>query len=70
MASSATVGGKIATAGDAVPAIEVEGTIDSLSVGGGIAATGAGADGVHIAGEPAVLDGITITATGPKIVTA
>ncbi|MER8029718.1 hypothetical protein ABTZ78_12215 [Streptomyces bauhiniae] len=61
--NSITIGGELATSGSDVTTLEVEGTVHSLAVAGGIHATGEGSDAVHITGDRVDLDGITVTAS-------
>lgn len=58
-----TVGGTIATSGDSVTTVEIEGKLGRFDVRGGIAATGTGSDAVHVSGDVAGLDAIEIAAT-------
>jgi hypothetical protein len=57
-----TVGGTPSTSGDQIVTLEVPGSIDSLHVGGGISASGAGSDAAHAAGTIGGLDEISTTA--------
>ncbi len=56
------VGGKVATRGDEVTTLEVEGRIGRLAVSGGILATGRRSDAVHASTELPGLDQIELSA--------
>lgn len=56
------IGGRLATAGARVTTLEVEGTIGSCAVDGGVEAEGEGSDAVHLTGEGAGLDHLAVTA--------
>lgn len=57
----ATIGGDVRTDGDAVPAMELEGSLDVISVGGKVTAAGAKSDVVRAVPELAhLLEGLTI----------
>ncbi|MGA7172947.1 MAG: hypothetical protein WCB86_06610 [Candidatus Dormiibacterota bacterium] len=56
------VGGVVRTFGEHVIAVEIEGAVGKLVVLGGIAAKGAGSDGVHVNGDVPGLDAINVTA--------
>lgn len=56
------VGGKVATRGDEVTTLEVEGRIGRLAVSGGILATGRRSDAVHASTELPGLDQIDLSA--------
>lgn len=56
------IGGRLATAGEQVTTLEIEGSLGSCAIGGGVHAEGAGSDAVHLAGDDAILDGTAITA--------
>jgi hypothetical protein len=65
---SATIGGKIATGGDGVPAVATEGAIDKPAVAGGISTAGDGADCIQLTGAP-IPHGVTVTsASGTDLV--
>lgn len=50
---SIVIGGRLATEGDNVTTLEIEGTVSALSVAGGIRAAGQGSDAAHVgAGAP------------------
>lgn len=55
------VGGRLATTGDAVVTLEVAGRLDELEIVGGIGASGANADAVHITGEAPELGAVQIS---------
>lgn len=57
-----TVGGRIATTGDGVVTVEIEGTLGHIAVQGGISAAGAGSDALHMRTEPRGLDAIEVKA--------
>ena len=58
-----SIGADISTAGDALATVDLEGPVDSLSVGGKIIATGAGASAIRLAGTPGPsLDALTMEA--------
>lgn len=57
------IGGKLATSRDRVVTLEIEGEVATLSVEGGIHATGQGSDGAHVAGSLADLSTIQIAAS-------
>jgi hypothetical protein len=59
---SATVGGRIRTAGDDVLTVEIEGRLDDLQVAGGISAEGRRSDAVRLRDPGLDLTGLTITA--------
>lgn len=59
---SITVGGRIATSGDGVNTVEIEGLLKRLEVVGGISAGGKGADAVHVTGDVSGLDSIELQA--------
>jgi hypothetical protein len=56
------VGGTIATTGNNVVTVEIEGEVGQLSVAGGISASGAGSDAVHTRANGPDLSGIAIHA--------
>ncbi|QUY62108.1 hypothetical protein [Gulosibacter molinativorax] len=56
------IGGKLATGGDNVPTLEVEGTVDTCNIGGGVFASGQNADAVHLNGGQISLDGVELSA--------
>jgi hypothetical protein len=60
--ASIRIGGQLATSGDSVTTLEVDGTVNELSVGGGIHATGEGSDAARVTGDGVNLDGIRVTA--------
>jgi hypothetical protein len=63
------VGGKVATRGDEVTTLEVEGRIARLTVSGGISASGRGSDAVHASTELPGLDQIELSAAdGQRLV--
>lgn len=65
------IGGRLATSGDHVVTLEVEGSVAALTVAGGIQATGRGADAARISGGGADVSGITIEAAdGERLVSA
>lgn len=65
----ASIGGRMATAGDDVVTLEIEGDLDELSATGGISAHGHNSDAVHVTGTAPDLAGIDITSTsGQKVV--
>jgi hypothetical protein len=57
-----TAGGSLVTHGDAIVTLEVEGTLESITVRQGITALGVGSDAVHVTGEAAGLDEVPVTA--------
>ncbi|MFI1096406.1 hypothetical protein [Streptomyces sp. NPDC020917] len=57
-----SVGGRIATRGDGVTTVEIDGELSSLAVAGGITAEGRGSDAVHIGLDCPDLAGVAITA--------
>jgi hypothetical protein len=58
----ATVGGRIATGGDDLVTVEVDGALGSLEVAGGIHAQGRGSDAIHVRDDALDLSGIEVTA--------
>lgn len=65
----ARVGGRIATAGDDVVTVEIEGELGRLDVAGGVWATGRGSDAVHAgAGAPDLADLEAVADHGRAIV--
>ncbi|WP_202863577.1 hypothetical protein [Ornithinimicrobium avium] len=56
------IGGRLATTGERVTTLEVDGLVRSFAVDGGIEASGEGSDAAHVADGGAELDGIAITA--------
>lgn len=68
---SVAVGGRIATSGDGVNTVEIEGVLNRLEVGGGISASGTGSDAVHVTGDVPGLDSIELhAADGRSVVSA
>jgi hypothetical protein len=66
---SITIGGRLATTGDNVATLEIEGTVGKLEVGGGISAAGKGSDAVWLGPTAPDLEGPDITvADGETIV--
>ncbi|MFH8616059.1 hypothetical protein ACH4E8_13435 [Streptomyces sp. NPDC017979] len=63
-----TVGGRIASEGDRLTTVEVDGELDSLTARGGISAAGQGADAVHVGDFALDLSGVTITAVHGRAV--
>ncbi|MFI1825762.1 hypothetical protein ACH41E_04815 [Streptomyces sp. NPDC020412] len=63
-----TVGGRIASEGDRLTTVEVDGELDSLTARGGISAAGRGADAVHVGDFALDLSGVTITAVHGRAV--
>lgn len=59
---SVKVGGKIASLGDDVITVQVEGTLESLEAGGGILAKGKKSDAVHITGGTLDLSTVNVSA--------
>ena len=59
---SIAVGGQIASTGDGVNTVEIEGLLNRLEVRGGISASGKGSDAVHVTGEVPGLDSIELHA--------
>lgn len=59
---SVKVGGKIASLGDDVITVQVEGTLESLEAGGGILAKGKKSDAVHIKGGTLDLSTVNVSA--------
>ncbi len=59
---AATIGGRIATRGDHLTTVEIDGEVGSLTVTGGIHAAGRGADAVRAGVGDVDLSGIDITA--------
>jgi hypothetical protein len=57
-----TVGGRIATSGDDVVTVELDGRIGALDVAGGITASGAHSDAVHVHGVAPDLAHIALSA--------
>ncbi|MFF4820338.1 hypothetical protein ACFY2K_37850 [Kitasatospora sp. NPDC001309] len=57
-----TVGGRIATSGDDLTTVTVDGELDAIRAGGGIRATGRCADAVHTRGEGTELADVVLTA--------
>jgi hypothetical protein len=67
----ANVGGHIATRGDDLVTLEVDGSLGSLTVGGGIHAEGRRSDGIRIRGGNLDLTGVAMSAAhGRRIVRA
>ncbi|MEU5979796.1 hypothetical protein [Streptomyces sp. NPDC047315] len=67
----ATVGGKIATRGDSLVTVDVDGELDSLNAVGGISADGRSSDAVHLGGSVDArldLSAISITAADGQAV--
>ena len=63
------IGGKLATSGDDVVTLEIEGSMGALAVRGGVHATGRGSDGAHVVTGGPDLEGVDITAAdGERIV--
>ncbi len=63
------VGGRLATAGDAVVTVAIEGEVGRLDVGGGVWASGRGSDAVHAgAGAPDLADLEAVADDGRAIV--
>lgn len=60
--NSITIGGRLASAGDNVTTLEIDGVLRALSVAGGIHAVGAGSDAARIGDGAPDLAGIEITA--------
>jgi hypothetical protein len=56
------IGGRLATEGDNVTTLEIEGTVSALSVAGGIHAAGRGSDAAHVGAGAPDLAGIDVTA--------
>lgn len=56
------IGGRLATEGEQVTTFEIEGTITSCAIEGGVQANGAGSDAVRLTGDGVDLEGITVTA--------
>jgi hypothetical protein len=66
---SVSIGGRLATTGSNVTTLEVEGTLDSLTVAGGIRAHGRGSDAARLGAGAPDLAGIEVTAdSGDPIV--
>jgi hypothetical protein len=59
----ATVGGRIATRGDHLVTMELDGEVGSLTVGG-VHAQGRGSDGIHLRGDGVDLSDVEVTAAG------
>ncbi len=59
---SIAVGGQIASTGDGVNTVEIEGLLNRLEVRGGINASGKGSDAVHVTGDVPGLDSIELHA--------
>ncbi|WP_026927748.1 hypothetical protein [Granulicoccus phenolivorans] len=59
---SLEIGGRLATSGNQVATLEVDGTVGHLAVAGGIEASGSGSDAVWLRGQGVDLTGLTITA--------
>lgn len=60
---SLRIGGRLATEGDNVTTLEVEGQVNECSISGGVVATGEGSDAVRVtSGGTIDLDGVQITA--------
>jgi hypothetical protein len=59
---SIDIGGKLATRGDHVTTLEIQGTVARLAVAGGVEATGEGADAAHVFGDVPGLDKIKLQA--------
>jgi hypothetical protein len=57
-----TAGGSLATHGDAVVTLDVEGALESITVQQGITALGVGSDAVRVTGEVPGLDSVPVTA--------
>ena len=64
----ATIGGRIATKGDDLVTVEIDGELQSLTVGGGIHAEGRGSDAIHMRGNEPDLSGIEVTAAGGRAI--
>lgn len=65
------VSGCLATSGDRVVTLEIEGSVSTLSVAGGIHAGGRGSDAVHVSAGAPDLNGIELsTADGERLVAA
>ncbi len=63
-----TVGGRLATSGDHVNTVEIEGTVDRLDVHGGLVAAGQGSDAVHEHGDVPGLDAIKVRAADGRTI--
>lgn len=59
---SLEIGGRLATEARNVASLEVEGVVDSCTIGGGVQATGGGSDGVRLLGGKIDLDGLELEA--------
>lgn len=59
---SIAIGGRLATSGDDVTTVEIDGQLDRLDVSGGIHAAGKRSDAAHVAGEVPGLDAIELHA--------
>jgi len=57
-----TAGGSLATHGDAIVTLDVEGALGAIEVQHGITASGVGSDAVRVTGEVAGLDQVAVTA--------
>jgi hypothetical protein len=57
-----SVGGSLSTHGDNVVTLDIEGILDTMAVQQGITALGVGSDAVHLVGQTAGLDQVTVTA--------
>ncbi|MGS2619206.1 hypothetical protein ACVCAH_32460 [Micromonospora sp. LZ34] len=64
----ATVGGRIATRGDNLVTVDVDGELGRLIAAGGIHADGSGSDAVRIQGQGPDLNGVNITAADGRTV--
>jgi hypothetical protein len=60
--------GRIASSGDDVVTVEIDGEIGQIEVAGGITAHGARSDAVHLRGDVPGLAGIAITCAGELVV--
>jgi hypothetical protein len=57
-----TVAGQVRTAGENVISVELDGVVDRIDIAGGVAADGAGSDGIHVRGHVPGLDAIKVRA--------
>ncbi|MEU1791907.1 hypothetical protein ABZ553_39745 [Streptomyces sparsogenes] len=64
----AAVGGRIATRGDHVVTVDIDGELGDLRAGGGIHAEGRGSDAVHLKGDGIDLSGVEVTAVDGQII--
>ncbi|GAB3268136.1 hypothetical protein GCM10027449_01210 [Sinomonas notoginsengisoli] len=65
---SITIGGRLATTGDNVATVEIEGTVREFEVAGGISAEGKGSDAAWLGPSVAALEGADITASDGETV--